>query len=289
VRTTNESVRSALAHGFACLSQAGIPSARLDAEVLLAHVLGWNRARLYARPECALTTAQQHEFSAAIERRQLHEPVPYIVGHREFYRLDFLVDRRVLIPRPETELLVEKALDAAVRQEMGKGRPIVADIGAGSGIVAVSLAVNLPRATVYAADASPDALVVTATNAARHGVASRVHLLLGDLLQPLPQRVHLIVANLPYVAAGQLASLAPDVMEYEPLTALDGGADGLQHIRRLLAQAGQWLLPHGTIMMEIGAEQGPEVVALGQRHFPTAQVELFRDHAGLDRVVCIQT
>jgi release factor glutamine methyltransferase len=256
--------------------------------VLLAHVLGWNRARLYARPEHMLTHPQQKAFLTAVQRRAGHEPVPYIVGHREFYRLDFLVDRRVLIPRPETELLVEKVLEVAVRQEMGKGRPLLADVGTGSGIVAIALAVNLPRATVYATDTSPDALVVAAANVARHGVDSRVHLLQGDLLQPLPERVHLIVANLPYVPAGRLPSLAPDVVEYEPLAALDGGPDGLLPARRLLAQAGDWLLPEGTIVMEIGADQGPDVVALGQLQYPQSQVELLPDHAGLDRVVCIR-
>ena len=282
-------VRQALLSGKSALAAAHVPSPRLDAEVLLAHVLGWNRARLYARPEQGLNQAQQEACLIAVRRRSCHEPVPYIVGHREFYRLDFLVDRRVLIPRPETELLVEKALDVAVRRELGKGRPLLADVGTGSGIVATSVAVNLPGGTVYATDASADALVVAAANVARHGVAARVHLLQGDLLQPLPARVHIIVANLPYVPTGRLLTLAPDVAEYEPLTALDGGPDGLQVIRRLLAQAGEWLLPRGTILMEIGAEQGPEVAALGQQHHPQAQVEVLRDHAGLDRVVCVQT
>jgi release factor glutamine methyltransferase len=308
VRTTNESsgsttnehaadespaqwntVSEALLWGNSALTAVGIPSPRLDAEVFLAHVLDWNRARLYARPEHKLTQAQQEAFLAAVQRRARHEPVPYIVGHREFYQLDFFVDRRVLIPRPETELLVEKALDVAVRHELGKGRPLLADVGTGSGIVAVALAVHLPYATVYATDTSPDALVVAAANAARHGVASRVHLLRGDLLQPLAESVHIIAANLPYIPAGRLPTLEPDVVEYEPLVALDGGTDGLQPIRRLLAQAGEWLLPEGTILLEIGAEQGPEVVALAQQHYPRAQVELYSDDAGLDRVVCIRT
>jgi release factor glutamine methyltransferase len=298
VRTTNtpipEAVRwgtvsEALLWGNSSLGAAGVASPRLDAEVLLAHVLGWSRARLYARPEHTLTQAQQEAFLTAVQRRTRHEPVPYIIGHREFYRLDFLVDRRVLIPRPETERLVEKALDVAMHQTLGKGQSRLADVGTGSGVVAVALAVNLPRATVYATDTSPDALVVAASNAARHGVASRVHLLLGDLLEPLPERVHIIVANLPYIPAERLPALAPDVLEYEPLIALNGGPDGLQPARRLLAQAREWLLPEGAIVMEIGAEQGAEVVGLGRRHYPQAQVELLPDHAGLDRVVCIQT
>ena len=284
-----QTVSEALLLANSGLAAASVSSPRLDAEVLLAHVLGWNRARLYARPEHRLTQAEQEAFLTAVQRRARHEPVPYIVGHREFYRLDFLVDRRVLIPRPETELLVEKALNVAMRQELGKGRPLLADVGTGSGIVAVTLAVNLPLATVYATDTSPDALAVAAANAARHGVASRVQLLLGDLLQPVPERVHIIVANLPYVPQQRLPTLAPDVVEYEPLAALDGGPDGLLPARRLLAQAGEWLLPEGAIVMELDAEQGSDVLALGQHYYPRAQVDLLPDHAGLDRVVSIQT
>jgi len=295
VRTTNRpttaknSVGSALAHGFAYLAEAGIPSPRLDAEVLLAHVLQWNRARLYARPEFELSEPQWAAFLNAVQRRSRHEPVPYIVGHREFYGLDFLVDRRVLIPRPETELLVVKALEINARQQPGKGRPLLVDVGTGSGILAVSLAVNLPGATVYATDTSPDALAVAAANAARHGVDGRVHLLRGDLLQPLPERVHIIVANLPYIPSGRLPTLDPDVVEYEPLGALDGGPDGLQPIRHLLAQAGERLLPEGTILLEIDAEQGPHSMELARRHYPQAQVELYPDDAGLDRMIRIRT
>jgi release factor glutamine methyltransferase len=210
--------------------------------------------------------------------------VPYIVGHREFCGLDFLVDRRVLIPRPETELLVERALESAGRARWGQP-PLVADIGTGCGIIAISLAVNLPNATVYATDASPEALQVAAVNAARHGVSDRLHLLCGDWLDPLPEPTHIIVANLPYVATEVLATLEPDVADYEPLAALDGGADGLEHIRRLLAQAGDWLLPHGVILLEIGAGQGPDVVAIASRQYAHPKTELFQDYAGLDRIV----
>lgn len=282
-------VREALAWATSLLSHAGVLSPRLDAEVLLAHILGWKRARLYAIPEFELTDAQSQAFLASIERRRRHEPVPYIVEHREFYGLDFVVDRRVLIPRPETELLVERALETATQLGVKGQRLILADIGTGSGIVAISLAVNLPGVTVYAADARPESLEVAALNAARHGVSGRVHLRHGNLLDPLPERVHIIVANLPYVPTKLLAFLAPDVVAYEPLAALDGGEDGLLHIRRLLAQAGRWLLPNGAILLEIGAGQGEEVVALSSQHYVAAKVELFQDYAGLERIVRIST
>ncbi len=278
-------IRDALAWATPILTDAGVPSPRLDAEVLLAHVLDSTRARLYAEPEAELQKRQRDLFVAAVERRQHREPVPYITGHREFYGLDFVVDRRVLIPRPETELLVERALESAARWT----RPILADVGTGSGIVAISLAVHLPHATVYATDASINPLQVAARNAARHGVLDRLSLLYGDLLDPLPEPVHVMVANLPYVPTELLATLDPDVADYEPLAALDGGPDGLLHIRRLLEQAADWLLPDGVILLEIGSAQGERVVALASQQFPKAQVECFHDYAGLDRIVSVQT
>ena len=279
-------VREALAWATPVLSSARVPSPRLDAEVLLAHVVGWRRARLYAAPEFELAEPQQEVFQAAVERRRRREPVPYIVGHREFYGLDFCVDRRVLIPRPETELLVERALEWAKRVA-DQQQLALADIGTGSGTVATCLAVGLVGATIYATDSSAEALQVAAANVARHGVCDRVHLLLGDLLEPVPGCVHLIVANLPYVPSGLLASLDPDVAEYEPLAALDGGADGLAHIGRLLSGAKKWLRPRGAVLLEIGAGQGQQVLEMAAQYFPAARAELFQDYAGLDRIVRI--
>lgn len=282
-------VRQALIWATRTLSVAVIPSSRLDAEVLLAHVLGCNRAWLYARPGFHLTCAQREAFESAVGRRRCREPIPYIVGHREFYGLDFLVDARVLIPRPETELLVERAIEAATQSWRVLGQLALADVGTGSGAVAVSLAVALPGSAIYATDASKAALEVASLNAARHSVADRVHLLEGDLLGPLPRQVHVIAANVPYVPTQLLATLAPDVVEYEPLAALDGGVDGLTHLRRLLRQAAKWLVPQGWIVLEIGAGQGEEVVGLVSHIFPQANVELFQDYAGLDRIVRIET
>jgi release factor glutamine methyltransferase len=283
------SVRQVLLWAARTLSVASIPSPRLDAEVLLAHVLGCGRGWLYARPEFHLTNEQREAFEFAVERRRCREPVPYIVGHREFYGLDFVVDARVLIPRPETELLVERAIEAATQMGRDLDSLALADVGTGSGAVAVSLAVALPSAAVYATDASKAALQVAALNAGRHGVAHRVHFLEGDLLGPLPQRMHVIAANVPYVPTELLATLASDVVEYEPLMALDGGVDGLMHLRRLLDQANHWLAPRGWLVLEIGSDQGKEVVTLASHIFPQANVELFQDYAGFDRIVRIQT
>ena len=282
-------MREILLWATVILSEAAVPSPRLDAEVLLAQVLDWKRAQLYARPEQMLSTAQREALAAAVERRRQHEPVPYITGHREFFGLDFFVDRRVLIPRPETELLVERALEAARETVWAAQRLSIADVGTGSGIVAISLAVNLSQATIYALDSSVAALQVAARNVAQHGVLDQVHLLPGDLLEPLPEPVHIIVANLPYVPTVLLSTLERDVAEYEPPSALDGGPDGLMHIRRLLNEAPDWLAPHGVILLEIGAGQGNLVGKLASESFPFARVEQFQDYAGLDRIIRIWT
>lgn len=282
-------VQQALFWARSVLSGAGIPSPRLDAQVLLAEVLRWKRGRLFAWPELELTQPQIEAYRAAVERRLHREPVPYIVGHRPFYGLEFCVDRRVLIPRPETELLVERALETALRLRPGRSELVLADVGTGSGSVAVSLAVNLPRATVFATEVSREALDVAAVNAKRHGVTDRVHLVHGDLIGALPKNPLVIVANLPYVATEQLASLARDVLEYEPLMALDGGPDGLTYVRRLLEEAGDRLQTDGSILVEVGADQGCKVVALASLNYPAADIQIYQDYAGLDRVVAVHT
>ncbi len=279
--------REALRWGEHSLVQSAVDSPRLDAEILLAHALGITRAQLHAHPQSQLSSGALATYRQWIERRARHEPVAYIVGHKEFYGLDFFVDERVLIPRPETELLVEKAIEIAKHQP-DRGQFVAADVGTGCGAIAVSLAVHLPRITVYAADASAEALEVAARNCRRHDVENRVHLLRGHLLEPLPEPVNLIVANLPYVSQAELAQLPPEISRYEPREALDGGPDGLDHIRRVLAGGGEHLKPRGVILLEIGATQGEAVVALAQGHFPAARVEIAQDYAGLDRVVMVE-
>ena len=288
----NVSVREAVLWGARVLEQHGCDSPRLDAELLLAHALGLSRARLLARFDQELSPAELTRYRQLIERRRAHEPVAYIVGHKEFYGLDFYVDRRVLIPRPETELLVEKAIELAGRVgDRGYGLyPLtLADVGTGSGAIAVSLAVHLPQATIYALDSSAEALEVAARNVRHHRVEGRVHLLRGDLLSPLPEPVDIVVANLPYVSETELAELPPEIRCYEPLSALDGGPNGLRHIRRLLAQAREYLSPHGAVILEIGATQGKAVAELARQHFPTAEIEIAKDYGGLDRVVIVRT
>ena len=277
----------ALRQAIRRLRSEGVDSPRLDAELLLAHALNTNRAAILAWPDRQLTPKELTSFRNLVWRRAAREPLAYIVGHREFYGLEFLVDRRVLIPRPETELLVECALQAA----QVVTRPLrMADVGTGSGAISVTLAVHLPEAIVYALDNSPAALAVTAENARRHGVADRVHCLLCDglaLLAPLPEPVDVITANLPYVTAGEWETLAPEIRDYEPRSALDGGADGLDVIRHLLGEAAEPRYRTAMILLEIGASQGTAVMALARKHFEGASVDLFQDYAGLDRVLVI--
>jgi release factor glutamine methyltransferase len=280
----------ALAGAIVHLQNEGVESPRLDAELLLAYVLEVNRAAILTRPNRRLTPKQLTRFRYLVARRAAREPLAYIVGHREFFGLDFLVNPAVLIPRPETELLVEHALLIGRRLAQGLPHPLlVADVGAGSGAIAVTLAVHLPGATVYALDESAAALAVTAENARRHHVAERVHPLQGDLLSPLPSAVHLLTANMPYVTSAEWERLPPEIRDHEPRAALDGGPDGLALIDRLLAVAGACLYPGGAIFLEIGANQGAAATALAHRYLPRAEVQLHQDYAGLDRLIVVQT
>jgi release factor glutamine methyltransferase len=282
-----ETVAGCLARAIPVLIAARVLSPRLDAEVLLAHVLRWGRAALYARPEHELTEDQLRSFDSMVHRRAAHEPVPYITGRREFFALDLAVDRRVLIPRPETELLVERVLVIASRWPES-GSVHVADIGTGSGTIAVSVAVNCTRAVVLATDVSAAALEVARENASRHGVEERIHFVQCDVMEPLIGKVQVIAANLPYVPSATLRTLSRDVVEYEPELALDGGGDGLRIVERLLGQMYGHLTPQGVALLEIGAEQGQAARALAQRYIPGAQVSVLRDYAGLNRVLEVQ-
>jgi release factor glutamine methyltransferase len=258
------------------------PTPRLDAELLLAHALGWNRARVLAELRWSPVPGPVATFQQLVARRRDLEPVAYLVGQREFYGLDFVVDQRVLVPRPETELLVEQAIVRARALE----RPLIADICTGSGCIAVALAHELPQARIVASDFSPGALEVAQINVERHGVAERVSLLRGDLLEALPGPVDILVCNPPYTI---LAEIDEGVRRYEPHLALDGGVDGLAFYRRLLAQAPAYLRRPGALLLEIGAGQAQAVSALAAGHFPAARVALQRDLAGHPRVVSIDT
>jgi release factor glutamine methyltransferase len=275
-------------------------SASLDAQLLLAEVLGCDRAHILAHPETVLTPAQVAQVQAFVARRAGSEPMAYILGRKAFYDREFVVTPAVLIPRPETEHLLEMAL-AFVRQHpalddaLSRGQALpcpatetlnVVDVGTGSGALAVTLA-HAPGATVYATDTSPDALAVARLNAQKHNV--EVVFFEGDMLLPLIEadiRVDLIMANLPYIATDDMPALA--VSKHEPHQALDGGAEGLDLIRRLLSQAPGVIRTGGMILLEIGADQGAAVQQLAQEMPTPPSVTVHKDYAGQDRVVRIR-
>ena len=252
---------------------------RLESELLLRQVLGVSRVQLYQDLHRELSFEEKVAFEQLIGRRLSGEPIAYITGHREFYGLDFYVDRGVLIPRPETELLVERALGLAREKPVGS----IADVGTGSGAIAVSLALNLPRARIYATDVSEAALRVARLNCRRHGVADRVCLLEGDLLDPLPEPVDLIVANLPYVTEAEVRKQG--LAAFEPELALNGGYDGLEKVRDLCGKLDEKLYPEGTLLLEIGLGQSQTVAGLLRGLFPLARIEITPDLSGIDRVV----
>ena len=273
--------------------EQGLPveNPRLDAQLLLSHVLGKERSYLYMYPEQELDAMQEAQWGALLARRARGEPVAYLLGEKAFYDLDFIVDKRVLIPRPETELLVEAALEICQERLASGQTPLVADIGTGSGAIPVNLAVHEPRLPyLYATDISPDALEVARLNCQRHGVANRVRLLQGDLLAPLPEAVDLLLANLPYIGTSEQASMLPDVLAYEPHTALFSGAQGLDLLRRLLREAGQSqkLRPDAILLLEIGYQQREPLTQLAGEIWPQARISCLRDYAGWDRVLEIE-
>lgn len=273
---SNTTLRSALR--AARIALAASETADLDAQTLLAHVLGVDRSYLFARPESLLTDEQSSRFQAAVERRAAGEPIAYITGDKGFYDIELRVSPAVLIPRPETELLLE----AALRLTESRAGFHVTDIGTGSGALAIAFARQRPAAKVYASDISGTALAIARQNAERNGAP--VVFLRGDLASPLVERglqVDLLMANLPYIASGELAAL--EVSRFEPRLALDGGADGLDLIRRLLTQIPALCSEGAWVLLEIGADQGEAVANLVQDRVG-ARCDILQDYAGLDRI-----
>ena len=269
------------------LSDIGSLTANLDAQLILAHVLGVERSWLFAHYDHELSILQANTFTEHIARRSAGEPIAYLVGRKEFYGIELQVDRRVLIPRPETELLVDAVLTHLEMMPTAHSR--IADVGTGSGAIATALAYSWPTARIYAIDVSRDALDVAKANFEQFDQRQQISPLHGDLLEPLPEPVDVIVANLPYINSKEYPLLMADVRDYEPELALHGGDDGLDVIRRLLQQAPSNLRPDGRIMLEIGCDQGEEMLGLVNTILPNARnVSVRSDYNGHDRIVIIQ-
>jgi release factor glutamine methyltransferase len=260
--------------------------ARFEAELLLANALGITRTYLLARLADPLDAATAARFAAMVARRAQGEPVAYILGHKEFYGLDLVVDRRVLIPRAETELLVELALGAL--KSVSHPGPLVVDVGTGSGAIALAIARHAESARIIATDISADALAVAGLNARRLNLAERVQFIQSDLLYAIDQQADILVANLPYIPLGRFEELPREIRHFEPRPALVGGLDGLSIFARLLDQVDAHVDRAGIVFLEISEEQGSEARALGEARIPGARVSIHRDLEGLDRVVEIR-
>jgi release factor glutamine methyltransferase len=268
-RAPNDSIRDALEAASDALAAAGVDSPRLDADLLLAEATGWDRARLVAEPGAGVSPAAARRFGEMVRRRLRREPVAYILGRRSFRSIELGVDPRVLVPRPETELLVELALELRPRRAL--------DVGTGSGAVALAIADELPGCEVLATDTSPAALEVARGNAERLGLSDRVDLRLGSV--PEGESFDLVVANLPYVAEGEWAGLEPEVTEWEPREALLAGPDGLDAFREIVPRVGP-----GRLALEVGQEQA-EAVAELMAGCGFEGIERRIDLAGIERAV----
>ncbi len=280
--TLIEAINSAAAK----MAAAGISSSRLDAEVLLCRTLGKDRAWLLAHMQEEIISNHRKDFERAVERRVLREPLQYIVGGQEFWGLEFEVTPDVLIPRPETELVVETALRAA----RGRDNLCVIDLCTGSGCIAVTLAKELPQARIFATEMSSRALSVARGNARHHGVADRIRFFEGDLFDPLGEldingQVDIIAANPPYVPSGEFGALQPEVRDYEPKLALLAGSEGTEVHCRIIHEAPRFLNKHGELIMEMGLGQAGSLSRLVREHRGYGSIDILKDLAGIDRVI----
>jgi len=262
----------------------GIESPRLEAEVLLAHVLGWKRIELYTKFDRVVSPSKLAEFKQLILQRSDHRPTQYILGRCEFFSLEFRVTQAVLIPRPETEHLVQALIERA--REIADAR--VLEIGTGSGCIVVSAAKSLPMAEFWAVDVSEEALHVARENARRHTVDGKIHFLRGDLFEPVEGRkFDFIVSNPPYVSEAEWESLPPEVRDFEPRSALTGGADGLDAYRRIIPQAEKFLLPGGRLLLELPAGKASQIREIAARFSHLGVEATLSDYRKIERVLVL--
>jgi release factor glutamine methyltransferase len=274
--------------GVRRLLGAGIDSARLDAELLLGCALGASREELILAAAKNVSVAESYRYEDLLVRRLNREPLAYITGRQEFWSLDFLVSGDVLVPRPETEMLVEFAL-SHLPEANNNELPRILELGTGSGAIAVALATELPQAQIVATEISPAALAIARRNASRNGVSDTILFLEGDLFSALAEDLEnyfdLIISNPPYIPRDQVSKLDAEVSRWEPRAALDGGVDGLDFYRRIAEQAPGYLRQRGAVAVEIGAAMGAVVSALFRNRAAYVDTQVHQDYSGRDRVV----
>ena len=267
------------------LMKTGSLDAKLEAEVLLRHVLKIDRAAMFRDLDEDISMEDSSNIASLVKRRITREPLAYITGVKEFYGLPFVVSEDVLIPRQETELLVDAAIVQA--KSLGKNQISIVDVGTGSGAIAVSLALNIPTSSIIAVDISEAALAIADDNRRTHGLYSRIKLRRGNLLEPIIDKIDILVSNLPYIRSDKLTSLQEEVLR-EPVVALDGVYDGLELIKRLLFQAVDKMSNPGVILFEIDPDQASEAVKLCQQFFPSAITTVLKDLSNNERAVLLE-
>lgn len=248
----------------------------LEAEILLAHALSFKRIDLYTKHERVVTADELARYKKSIQRRSKHEPIAYITNNQPFMSLDFYVDKSVLIPRPETEKLVEVAIDFIKSIRITEHPLLITDIGTGSGCIAISLAKYLPNIKVLGIDSSPEAIKIAQRNAESHKVANRGEFVIGNMLEPLKEKADLIISNPPYIPTADITTLETDVKDWEPKLALDGGPDGLDYIRKLIEQA------NCPLIFEFGFNQAEKIRELAKDEFE--EIKIIKDNSGIERI-----
>ncbi len=287
---TDNTIRNSLKLAIEILKKSEIEFPEINADTLLAYVLSCDRTKLYTNPDDVIDDADFVRYKELISRRSHHVPLQYITQRVEFMSLDFAVDERVLIPRPETEILIETVLHKAQSNDFPDKSIIILEIGTGSGNIAVSLAKYLSTAEVYTSDISLDALSLAKENIQRHEVADKVHLLHGDFFDVFSkyaekERIDFIVSNPPYVSESEWAELEPEVKDHEPLQALVGGEDGLSFYRRIIQDAIDWLKPGGHLVVEAGETQANSIIKLMQNGLHYCDIEIIKDLQGIERII----
>jgi release factor glutamine methyltransferase len=285
-----KAIHNVLKWAKATLKEADIDSPGVNADTLLSFVLSCDRTKLYTNPDEIVNETDIRRYNDLINERIRHVPLQYITHHVEFMSLDFFVDEQVLIPRPETEILVETVLKRVHDKQYSNRKTTIMDVGTGSGNIAVSLAKNISNVEIYASDISQEALEIAKANIQRHKVTDKIHLLHGDLFSAFSshiekKHVDFIVSNPPYVSESEWENLEPELKDHEPYEALVGGKDGLCFYRQIIKYAADWLKPEGCLVIEIGETQANSIIKFMENEGHYEDIEIIKDLQGKERVI----